>query len=174
MWSLWTTANDDNPELDAQREYQQLVEFCQTHYFLTAEGVAVFHCDCLHPDACSDWQQHPDLDAVLAQVMLSAPPPAAAVSSNSNADSFQHLLRLTLAGCFVLAWVVILGAYVVLMLESNMSHRRWREWTDSIATWNQAVLDSPCHVCLVAYLSRQPGHAQARVVVSDPNIRCGF
>ena len=67
-----TTTTNTTQHAAAREEHQRLVEFCATHYRVTAEGAAVFHCECRHPDDCSVWQHHPDLDAVLAQVVLSS------------------------------------------------------------------------------------------------------
>ena len=55
----------------ASAERSQLCDFVRKHYGLTEEGHVVFCCKCVNPENCSEWQHHPDIDAVIVEYFAS-------------------------------------------------------------------------------------------------------
>ena len=53
----------------ANEERQDLYNFVKTHYGLTGDGQVFFRCECQNPDNCSEWQHHPDIDAVIVEII---------------------------------------------------------------------------------------------------------
>lgn len=106
------TNNDYNVQAEAARQYQRLVEFCTTHYLVDpSTGTAAFLCECQHPADCSVWRQHPDLDAVLADVMFSRSPPLSAELEAARDLFFQSCLQRAAAAVGMLVWIVVWGAF---------------------------------------------------------------